>query len=51
MEQQRQWWHPDSLWALGRTARRDFENHYTAEHQLKLLLDIYDEARSSPRFQ
>ncbi len=38
------WSHPAALAVMGRAGRRDFEEHYTAETNYKLLLEIYEKA-------
>jgi glycosyltransferase involved in cell wall biosynthesis len=35
------WSHPAELRSMGRAARLEYENRYTAEHNYSLLTDIY----------
>lgn len=38
------WSHPEEMRAMGNNARREFESHYTAEKNYRLLMDIYERA-------
>jgi glycosyltransferase involved in cell wall biosynthesis len=37
------WDHPDEMQQMGLNARREYENKYTAERSLSLLVDIYQQ--------
>jgi glycosyltransferase involved in cell wall biosynthesis len=37
------WSHPAELQAMGREARREYEQHYTAEKNYEQLMDIYEQ--------
>jgi len=38
------WSHPEAMQAMGREARREYEEKYTAEWNYKMLMDIYHRA-------
>lgn len=38
------WSHPEAMQAMGREARREYEEKYTAERNYKMLMDIYHRA-------
>ena len=38
------WSHPEAMQAMGREARREYEEKYTAERNYKMLMDIYHHA-------
>jgi len=40
------WTHPEAMSEMGREARREYEEKYTAEKNYKMLLDIYERALS-----
>ena len=35
------WNHPDEMAEMGKTARRQYEDKYTAENNYQMLMDIY----------
>ena len=36
------WQHPSEMQEMGRAARREYENHYTADRNYSLLMEIYE---------
>lgn len=43
------WAHPERLEEMGREARAEYEAKYTAEHNYKMLMEIYEQAISTHR--
>ena len=43
------WENPRTMGEMGREARRFYESGFTAEHGLRQLVQIYEEARESGR--
>jgi len=41
------WTHPNDLREMGREARREYEQKYTAEKNYEILMDIYERARAT----
>jgi len=41
------WMHPQEMAAMGRSARAEFEEKYTAQKNYTLLMDIYQRALNS----
>lgn len=41
--------HPEAMYRMGKEARRDYETHYTPQHNLDMLLDIYADAIAANR--
>jgi glycosyltransferase involved in cell wall biosynthesis len=46
---ERAWTHPDEMREMGRNARAEYEAKYTAEHNYKMLMDVYRRATQEAR--
>jgi glycosyltransferase involved in cell wall biosynthesis len=43
------WAHPDEMVAMGKNARREYEEKYTPEKNYKMLMEIYQKAIAGKR--